>query len=174
VGEAGTWAAETFARLNVSYLSGEVPCRGIAWGLTPHGGHLGHTQPSGRITLHPALLDPQSNAWNIEPFLGEAFAEDVILHEMIHALFRARGIPSNEKTGEHNTQHWCDEIMRLAPLLGLGDLKAAPVKPRRIDGEVTRKELDGYMTQDQLARFPHPLRRAGWFEARNSRQVIRL
>jgi hypothetical protein len=174
-GQAGEWAADTFARLNATYFGDEVPAAGIAWGLTPRG-RLGHTNyESGRITLHSSLLDPRSaNPWYQWGRLGEAFAEDVLLHEMIHCLLRARGVPSDEKTGRHNEQPWCDEIMRLAPLIGLGEVKAAPVKPRRIDGAVRRQALDGYLTQDELARFPHPLRPAGWYEARNSRQRIRI
>ena len=163
--DAGAWAHDTFDELNTHYFDGEIPQRGVVWGLTPHGGALAHCHSSGRITLHPALLDPRSDAWKIKRYLGEAYARDVLLHEMIHALLFARGIDH-----KHNSQPWCDQVMRLAPMLGLGDVKAAPVQPRRINGKVVRRELDGHLSQLQLARFPHESRDQTWYE-RNRRRM---
>src|SRR5713101_6341057 len=93
-GEAGTWAHDTFMALNATYFGNEVPYRGVVWGLTPHGHLLGHTHRGGRfpgrITLHPALLDPRSDAWSKSGLLGEGYAGDVLLHEMMHALLISR------------------------------------------------------------------------------------
>jgi hypothetical protein len=91
-GAAGTWAHDTFCKLNELYFEDQVSHAGIVWGLTPHGHTFGHTHTNGRIALHPALLDPHSDAWKIERFVGEPYARDVLLHEMIHALLFSRGI----------------------------------------------------------------------------------
>jgi hypothetical protein len=163
-GDAGTWAADTWTALNANHFDGRLRYHGIVFGLTPHGGRLGHTSPTGRITLHPALLDPQTDAWDIKRRsggtreLGAAYAADTPLHEMVHLLLF-------ERIGEHehNAQPWCDEIMHITPQLGLEPVKAAPVKPRRIDGKVVRKELDGHLSRDAISRWPHPLRPAGYY-----------
>ena len=171
-GEAGTWAHDTLTELNADFFTNEIPHRGIAWGLTPHGSRLGHTDHNGRITLHPALLDPHSDAWRIEKYLGEGYARDVLLHEMIHALFRARDLPSPGPQGEHNTEAWCREVVRLAPLLGLRPVQAAPVQPRRQDGHVVRQHLPGHLTRRQIATFPHSLRPKAWYEVDRGRMPV--
>jgi hypothetical protein len=168
-GKAGVWAYDIFEELNEEYFADEVPMRGIAWGLTPHGGHLGHCQQSGRITLHPALLDPRSDAWRLERYLGEGYARDVLLHEMIHALLFERVVKH-----DHNTQPWCDEVMRLAPLLGLGQILAAPVLPRQVEGKVCRLQFDGHLSRREMASFPHSLRPKSWYEANRGRLPILL
>ncbi len=61
-GDAGAWVADTWPRLNAHCFANEAPYHGVVWGLTPHGKSLGHTSHSGRITLHPALLNPKSDA----------------------------------------------------------------------------------------------------------------
>lgn len=168
-GEPGAWAHDTFDELNGRYFADEIPHAGIAWGLTPHGGRLGHTRCTGRITLHPALLDPHSDAWRIEPYLGEAYARDVLLHEMIHAYLFARS-----EEPDHNGQPWCREVMRLAPSLGLGEVRAAPVVPRRVDGRVVRRALDGHLDRHQLAHFPHSIRPNDFYRADRGRMPIIL
>ena len=75
-GEAGLWAADTWTRLNADHFDGRLRYDGVVWGLTPHGCKLGYTSnPDGRITLHPALLDPRSNAWGIWDKLGMRYAD---------------------------------------------------------------------------------------------------
>jgi hypothetical protein len=169
--QAGAWAADTWTRLNRELWDSEIPYRGVVFGLTPHGGHLAHCSQTGRITLHPALLDPQGETIWHQPHscFGVAYAEDVLTHEMIHALFRARGIPSSGAQGEHNTKHWCEEITRLSTLLGLGEIKAQRITPRRGLGRVAKP---GYLTQLELATWPHSLRPKGHYEAKN--QKIRV
>jgi hypothetical protein len=173
--DAGSWAADTFAELNRDYFGGQVPARGIAWGLTPHGHALGYTAPlSGRITLHPALLDPRSDAWGVSEYLGEGYARDVLLHEMVHALLIDRGFHRDDEEGSHNIPAWCHQVERLAPLLGLGTVLAAPVKPRRIDGKVTRLALPGHLDRGTISGFPHTLRPRSWYEANRDRMRISL
>ena len=126
-GEAGEWAADRFDELNDAYFDSQLRTAGVVWGLTPHGGRLGHTHASGRITLHPALLDPKADAWRNEPFLGDRFAEDVLLHEMVHVKLHAEGRDTRgSDDSSHNTEPWCEEVVRLAPRLGLGEVQAAP------------------------------------------------
>lgn len=167
-GDAGLWAYDAFVELNDRYFGGEISCRGIAWGLTPYGSRLGHTAPNGRITLHPALLDPKSDAWGTErAMFGERYARDVLLHEMIHVLLFGRQLAAS-----HNAQPWCDEIVRLAPELGLQPIKAAPVKARRVDGKVVKAPLDGHLSQGELALFPHPLRPRRYYAASNGKMPV--
>jgi SprT-like family len=168
-GDAGAWAHDTFTELNAKYFADEIPPSGIVWGLTAHGARLGHCHCDGRITLHPALLDPKSNAWGIEPYLGEAYAADVVLHEMIHALLFHRGVDA-----EHNGEPWCAEIVRLAPELGLEPIRAAPVVPRRIDGKVRRLPLPGHLDRKTIAAFPHPLRPKEYYRNTNGRLRIAI
>ena len=172
--DAGRWTADTFERLNADYFGGEVPYRGIVWGLTPHGGCLGHCSCSGRITLHPALLNPRDarHVWNVPvEILGEAYAEDCLTHEMIHALFRSRGIASRGSRGEHNTPRWCVEIIRLSPLLGLSEIKAQPITPRKdASGKsVCGKAKNGYLTQRELGSWPHAVRESDFYIRRNQK-----
>jgi hypothetical protein len=166
-GDAGAWAADTWTRLNTDHFDGELRYHGIVFGLTPHGHNLGHTQSSGpwpgRITLHPSLLHPRGRAWTIGSKLGARFAADVLLHEMVHVTLIARGVDRDDVEGCHNIPEWCEEIMRITPQLGLDPVKAAPVKPRRVNGKVMRKPLDDHLTRDEIAHWPHSLRPAGYY-----------
>jgi hypothetical protein len=173
-GDAGTWAADTWTHHNTDHFDGQLRYHGIVYGLTPHGGRLGHTYSSGRITLHPALLDPQSfDPWLLKEatdgieVLGAAHAADVLLHEMVHVALFAAGVEHDESKSHHNTREWCDEIMRITPQLGLPPVKAAPVKPRRIrigdKSKVVRKPLDGHLPRAVIARWPHTVRPAGHY-----------
>jgi hypothetical protein len=88
---------------------------------------------------------------------------------MIHAVPFARDADSS-----HNGAPWCAELERLS-LVVLGfPVKAEPVKPRRVDGKVTRRARDGYLTRDQLAHWPHSLR-PEWDDYRDGVQIrVRL
>ena len=55
------------------------------------------------------------------------------------------------------------EIIRITPQLGLPPIKAAPVKPRRIDGKVARRALEGHISRDDMAHWPRSLRPAGFY-----------
>lgn len=59
---------------------------------------------------------------------------------MVHARLRDLGIP---------------------PQLGLFQIPAEPVKPRRVNGKVVRRELDGHLARADIAHWPHSLRPAG-------------
>jgi hypothetical protein len=162
--KAGTWTADTWTRLNKQHFGGKLKYHGIVWGLTPHGSRLGHTSGAGRITLHPALLDPQGeDPWTIGNQLGARFAEHVLLHEMIHVLLSGRKIERDDSGGHHNTPEWSAEITRITPQLGLPEIQAAPVKPRRVNGKVMRMPLDGHLGRDDIAHWPHSIAPAGYY-----------
>jgi hypothetical protein len=158
-GPAGIWAADTWTRLNTDHFDGQLRYRVVVFGLTPHGHAYGHTNPSGRITLHPSLLDPHSDAWARSHELGARWATDVLLHEMVHVRLFADDIADDH----HNSRQWCDEITRITPQLNLPPVKAAPVKPRRIDGAVRRLPLAGHLTRDEIAHWPHSIRPADYY-----------
>jgi hypothetical protein len=163
-GDAGAWAADTWTAHNAAHFDGRLRYHGIAFGLTPHGNNLAHTSPTGsRITLHPALLDPRGNAWVQEHLLGAAQAADTLLHEMVHVALFAAGVDNTQREPHHNTVEWCEQIMRITTELGLDPVKAAPIKPRRVDGKVARQELPGHLTRAQLASWPACLRPAGYY-----------
>lgn len=164
-GDAGAWAADTWTRLNADHFASKLRYHGIVFGLTPHGHHLGHTYTDGRITLHTSLLDPRGRAWLIRDRLGERFAADVLLHEMVHAWLFQRGYTyePDDPNGAHNNDQWCAEIVRITPALGLPVIKAVPVKPRRVDGAVVRRPLDDHLDRDAISRWPHTIRPAGYY-----------
>jgi len=167
-GTAGTWIADTWTRLNADYFDGAAKYHGVVWGLTPHGSRLGHTYvETGRITLHPALLNPQGNAWERGEELGALYAEHVLLHEMIHAILSDRG-----EDGAHNGEPWCAEIMRITPLLGFAPILAAPVTQRRVEGKVTRIPKDGHLDRDTISRWPHTIAPKGTYSRAGRLQVL--
>ncbi|HEX9175093.1 hypothetical protein [Mycobacterium sp.] len=85
------------------------------------------------------------------------------MHEMVHVALFARDIGNFDGQRHHNTDVWCEEIIRITPQLGLPPIKAAPVKPRRIDGKVARRALEGHISRDDMAHWPHSLRPAGFY-----------
>ncbi len=184
--KAGAWAADTWADLNRHCFDGQLRYQGIVFGLTPHAGRLGHTSPSGRITLHSALLDPrdEETVWSLPvAMMGTGYAADVLVHEMVHAWLFQQGIQSDES---HNCQPWCEQITRISPRLGLGQIRVEPVRPRRVANParetdptaaktiVVRKERDGFLSQRQLAYWPHSCRDPRWYGDRNERIYVPL
>jgi hypothetical protein len=159
-GELGAWAYDEWARLNELYFEGRNEAGPIIWGLTPHGKRLGHYQPErNEIVLHTSLVTPSDGtAWGIR-HLGKKYASDVLLHEMMHQRIHQLSLPVRGYSNDspHNNQHWVDEVNRIAPLLGL-DVKAQLVKQRRIAGKVQWAAEEGYLSRDELARFPHSVR----------------
>jgi hypothetical protein len=115
-------------------------------------------------------LDPQSaDPWCLQEMtrgvevLGAAHAADVLLHEMVHVALFAAGVEHREDDSHHNTPEWCEQITRITPQLHLEPIKAAPVKPRRVNGKVVRRPLDGHLARAVIARWPHTLRPAGYY-----------
>ena len=163
-GAAGSWIADTWTALNHKHFDGKLHYHGVVWGLTPHGRSCGYTSPTGRITLHPALLDPSgADPWTLGDRLGGRYAEHALLHEMIHVLLIQRGVAHDESGGHHNTVEWCEEIMRLTGELGWPPVRAMPVRPRRINGVVTRQAHRGYLDRADIAAWPHSIAPEGCY-----------
>jgi hypothetical protein len=163
----GAWAYDTWLAHNTAYFNGILQPCGIQWGLTPHGYALGYFSPTFRtITLHTSLVNPHSYAWGLHAVLGEQFASDVLLHEMIHQnVHQEHGDIRLDGTSCHNNQAWCEHINRISDLLGL-NVKAAVVKQRRENGSKPRwLPQPGYLSIADLAHWPHSVRPAGFYEA---------
>lgn len=159
--------------INEAHFGRQMTPPGIQFGLTPHGKNYGawrgyeHT-----ITLHRSLLDPSGDAWDIGHLLGNRFAWDVLLHEMMHQyISTVRGISGrearrnspqggNEADGgsPHNCPSWVAEINRLSAELGL-NCTAHVVKQRRVNGDVKWAPPEGFdMTIGDLSTWPHSVR----------------
>jgi len=161
-GDAGAWIADTWTVLNDRHFGGRLKYRGVVWGLTPHGRGYGHTSSAGRITLHPALLDPAgADPWTLGDQLGGRYAAHALLHEMIHVQLIERGVAHDESGGHHNTTEWCAEITRITGELGWPPIRAMPVRPRRINGVVTRQAHTGFLDRADIASWPHSIAAEG-------------
>lgn len=164
----GAWIYDTWQAYNEAYFSGTLEPGALEFGLTPHGHALGHYNPNlGRITLHLSLIKPKSaRPWSIDKkYLGEKFAADVLLHEMIHQHLHQHHGAEYSKQDSHNGELWCNEINRLAAALQIDCPPAKPVIVRRDPDtkKVTRKAEAGYMARKDLATWPHPFRPKSYY-----------
>ena len=165
----GRWAYDTWHAHNQRFWDGELPLCGIQWGLTPHGRSLGYwAGHQNTITLHQSLIEPQGDAWGIAHQLGERYAADVLFHEMMHQYIdRVLGVTdggrgASPNASPHNNRHWVAEVNRLSERLGF-DCRAQVIKQRRVDGKVKWAPPPGFMSMDELSRFPHPHRPAEYY-----------
>lgn len=146
----GAWAYEEWRRLNLLCFGGELSPVGVLWGLTPHGRSQGHYRAEDQtITLHLSLIENGS-------LLDKHHASDVLLHEMVHQRISELDMPSTG-TSAHNCQAWVSEVNRISPLLGL-EVRAAVVRQKRIDGKVRWSPEVGFLSQKELAEWPHSVR----------------
>jgi hypothetical protein len=144
-GDAGAFVVSEYNRHNFAHFAGELPAVPMVIGITPYGRCIGHTRSAGgwdgdlpRITIASNLFAH-----------GTAAVSDTILHEMIHVKLMLEG-----RDPSHNGEGWCEEVMRLSPAVLGRAVKAAPVKPRRVDGKVTRHVPEGFLGRDELAGWP--------------------
>lgn len=146
-GAAGRFVVEEVRRHNRQHFGSELPPLPVVIGIVPYGRCIGMTRSRGawaegdqlpRITIASNLFAA-----------GTVAVSDTVLHEMIHAKLMLAGLDPS-----HNGAPWCAEIERLSPAVLGREIKAAPVKPRRIDGQVVRRHLAGHLTRDELARWP--------------------
>jgi hypothetical protein len=165
--ELGEWSYDKWEELNDLYFDGKLEVGAIIWGLTPHGRTLGFYSPiDNQITLHSSLVEPKSESpWDMGSLLGEKFAEDVLLHEMIHQYLRQYKKYTGKES--HNCDEWCEEIVRIAKMMG-EEIKAKPIKPQRVDGEVKRFVEDGHLSRMDIKNFPHSIRPNGYYEKETS------
>lgn len=172
----GAWLYDTWANHNRTYFDSQLSVVPIYFGWIAHGHSFGayHADDAyPRITIQQSVLDSSATDWQTLPLLGQRFVSDVLLHEMMHqAIYETRGhngpnrVEFETFTGisSHNNPAWCDEISRLAPLLGLGAIHAKPIKRVRPVDTSTGKKGDpvwfvkiGYLNRVQLVTFPHCL-----------------
>lgn len=167
----GPWSYETWERLNGELFANALTPCGILFGLTPHGASLGYFRPEDKtITLHVSLLDPsQPSPWGMGHVLGERYAADVLLHEMVHQRLHQRGFDwrteSPRGTSPHNSAGWVDEVNRLSPMLGL-DCKAEVIRQRRVkkgqNPSWTPRDPSA-LTREKLETWPHCARPSGYY-----------
>ena len=168
-GAKGDFSYVCFRWINTMLFGGELPTTLIQWGLTAYGGCLGLTQPRAErypvITLHPSIWQGGPERW--QP--GPRKTLDVLIHECIHvAVGYLRGQETGRRHSSHDNRPWASECMRLAPLLGLGAIQAAPTTRTWVDGSDSRKYTratpPGCLDMAVLSRFPYALRPAGYFQ----------
>jgi hypothetical protein len=160
-GKAGAFLAEEFDRINSECFGGELPFLPLTIGLTIYGKRIGLTRCGWNGEAEAPRITIAS--WWFRA--GANHVRDTLLHEMIHARLRLDG----EDTA-HNSEPWCREITRLSPLVLGYEIKAQPVKHRRVpkaklvEGEpkYTRAPLPGFVSRKTIAGWPHTLRPRGF------------
>jgi hypothetical protein len=157
-GRLGEFGYKAFDHINTAYFEGKLPETLILWDLTAYGRCLGWCRSAADgppiIKLHPSIVEPAARpptlprhlqkVWNVLiPWLGWAFAFDILLHECIHAAVnylhggyeRLPGVRSYWTS--HNNPLWVGELNRIAPLLGYYGDPFTMRLPKRVPGEVS-------------------------------------
>ena len=174
----GSMLYDWWETINEAYFGRQMTPPGIQFGLTPHGKTHGKWRGYEQtIILHRSLLDPSGNAWGKRDQLGNRFAWDVLLHEMVHQYIdTVRGISPDDarsnspQNGDnvdggspHNCPSWVAEINRLSQELDL-DCTAAVVKQRRVDGQVKWSPPEGFdMSIGDVSSWPWSVRPDGYY-----------
>ena len=149
-----------------------MPPLPIVIGITAYGRCIGltrgHSTP--RITLASEVFNGSRRQNG-----GPLSVSDVLIHEMLHAVLMLRG-----ENSDHNAAPWCRMISELTPALAGREVLAAPVGTVRVphpDREtdpdaprtkVVRQPKPGYLTQMELATWPHSIRPAGYYDGQRS------
>lgn len=142
------WLREQFDSINKQFFNNSLPPTDIAITITPYGRAIADASGAmGRIRFHPQTRNhSQSAMW------------DILLHECIHINIDHNLGGHSNKRSSHQSIEWVNECNRLAPLLGLGHLRASLPKSKRImvDGEskVRKVVLDECVPLKVLAGFP--------------------
>ena len=167
-GEAGEYAADESARLNREFFAGSIPPLPIVIGLTAYGRCIGLT----RVHVIPPRITLASELFNgsLRTQGGPLMVSDTLIHEMLHAFLMLRG-----ENFDHNQAPWCRMITELSPELAGREILAAPVgtvrvpnpgretNPKAPKTKVARRHLPGYLSQGELARWPHSIRPVGYY-----------
>lgn len=111
-----------------------------------------------------------------------SYVVDVVLHEMMHAAVHmleeplpiwANDRPTHSDYGSHNSPQWCAQIMRLSPIIGLGEIISAPwIKARHAKnpepgapaGLYRRPMLPDAISRAAARSWPHSVRPHGFYD----------
>ena len=169
--------------INARIYNGELPDLAILVGLTPHARSVGYCEMRNPpvITLHPSLLTPRTaNPWGeAAEHLNAAFLVDVLTHEMIHAWHAIHppgaypdwcSGPHSDDQEVHNNPHWCTEIMRQSPLVGIAEIIASPWRRARqskaLGGRLEYQPvLPNSVTRKAAAAWPYSIRPVGYYDS---------
>lgn len=157
----GSWAYDQWAELNERYFGSQNQVGGIVWGLTAYGKSIGeYTSRKNIITLHKTLVREESgDPWSQERLESKKqYAREVLLHEMMHQrIDQEHGFIPQKGQSPHNNEYWAGEINRLLEILGVDSISAIKVTQRRVHGKPSRDWVKdaGYLTQNEMAHFPH-------------------
>ena len=173
--DRGEWCYQAFAWINRTLFDDGLPLPLIVLGLTAHGACLAWTRSSKIvkpdqtsaepdkppvILMHPSLWGgtERDDPWSIPPdLLGPRWALDVLIHECIHVSVNYQLGGRSKGDSSHNNPEWIAEVNRIAPLIGLPDVRAAMSKPKREGKKIVRR-CDGNIPFEAASRFPHPVR----------------
>jgi len=170
-GDKGSFAYAAFAWANREIYDDALPVPLLQWGLTAYGACIGMTRSRQTdapvITLHPTIwFGPVGDGKRAAADYGPRYALDVVIHELLHVYImyslRSWGTPSKSS---HDSAIWCREIERLSPKLDLLPFAAAPTKRRKVDGRLRRVAPEGCAQMSDVAQWPHPFRRFGYYDS---------
>jgi hypothetical protein len=141
----GRWAYRAFDAINEIFFDSRLPRPLLQWAITGYSHCLGQTWMGDRpvITLHPSILRPSPDirsdrnsldrVWGVDiRWTGPVYAFDVLLHESIHVAQAALHPGMPLRPSAHNCRSWCDEVNRIAPLLGMKGVRADLQVPKRV------------------------------------------
>jgi len=141
---AGAWSCDSWWLLNKYVWDGRLAFNGIVFGLVPYGHAMGYYRPDWNvITMHSSLL-PEYRIHGGSAFAGgNAFALDVLLHEMCHQAgyqFGRYVYPKDPKVDYHHHHCWTDIVNDVSKLVGAGEF-FLPVYKRGRDSKNGRKNV---------------------------------
>ena len=156
-GELGERVVDCWQEYNLEHFSGKLePVPLVLTRVSPYGHWTGLTTGGrGKRVASITLTMPADGDYLIAN-------RNVLLHEMVHQYLIEGG-----ENPSHDSQPWCDEIMRLSEAFGK-QVWAAPDKVGK--HKKTRKSFrykpdsdDGKksMTQEQIAHWPHGVLKLG-------------
>ena len=180
---AGGWVYDSWRLLNERIFDGRLDLSGIVFGLLPYGHLLGKYRPRFNIIiLHESILGSRFNAWGIGFKLGQAYALDVLLHEMCHQAGTQFGL---DKGGDaHHSHAWTDMVNSISHRAGLGNYFLPVYKRTKSskNGSKSRKNIwvprepdvvsdaqaRGFeiVPREDISHWPHNTRASGYYEAR--------
>lgn len=149
----GRFLDESFEHINAVFFDGKLPRSLILVELSAYGKCVGSVETKRedfpRILIHPVTLKRGG--------LLEAYC--VLLHECMHVNVEDviggwRGKVKGDSS--HNNEIWCGEVNRIAPILGLENVRVDVQRVERVDGHPRRVEK-GNVALKYFSRFPYSM-----------------